>query len=230
MTATQSLAMPSQSGPNLAPSQPLERYLDASGKEQKPFPEWLKMETGKLERLNSAEWSELALVWQLLNMMINGDQLAVRGHRSNQWTKVPLPTTTVAPVRQQNKLGFYSRVLMSKWVAARTKVKAVAGDDSDQTAGSVRAAQIFADVIEPIVYSELFRQQEGLAGQAHGTYARYFYYDEEADGGYAYDPITERKEITSEGMDECYDCGYVGNAKEFEAVRRYDEQHGVMTT
>ena len=55
-------------------------------------------------------------------------------------------------VRQQNKLGFYSRVLMSKWVAARTKVKAVAGDDSDQTAGSVRAAQIFADVIEPIVF------------------------------------------------------------------------------
>ena len=216
MTATQSLAMPSQSGPNLAPSQPLERYLDASGKEQKPFPEWLKIETGKLERLNSAEWSELALVWMLMNMMINGDQLAVRGHRSNQWTKVPLPTTTVAPVRQQNKLGFYSRVLMSKWVAARTKVKAVAGDDSDQTAGSVRAAQIFADVIEPIVYSELFRQQEGLAGQAHGTYARYFYYDEEADGGYAYDPITEQKEITSEGMGECYDCGYVGNASEFQ--------------
>ena len=52
------------------------------------------------------------------------------------------------------------------------------------------------------MYSELFRQQEGLAGQAHGTYARYFYYDEEADGGYAYDPITEQKEITSEGMGE----------------------------
>ena len=84
-------------------------------------------------------------------------------------------------------------------------------------AGSVRAAQIFADVIEPIVYSELFRQHEGLAGQAHGTYARYCTMTKKADGGYAYDPITEQKEITSEGMGGVPDCGYVGNM--FEAAR-----------
>ena len=214
---TTGLAIPTTKGPNYAPAKPLERYVDSQGKEQKPFPEWVKVKTGDLERLEDAVWRELALVWQLLNMMINGDQLAVRGHRTGTWTKVPMPTTTTAPVRQQNKLGFYSRVLMSKWVASRTKLKAVAGDDSDQTAGAVRSAQIFADVIQPIVYSEMFRQQEGLAGQAHGTYARYFYYDEEADGGYTEDPITEPRNIQfGGGIGSCYECGYVGNASEFQ--------------
>ena len=213
---TTGLAIPTTKGPNYAPAKPLERYVDSQGKEQKPFPEWVKVKTGDLERLEDAVWRELALVWQLLNMMINGDQLAVRGHRTGTWTKVPMPTTTTAPVRQQNKLGFYSRVLMSKWVASRTKLKAVAGDDSDQTAGAVRSAQIFADVIQPIVYSEMFRQQEGLAGQAHGTYARYFYYDEEADGGYTEDPITEPRNIQfGGGIGSCYECGYVGSAGEF---------------
>lgn len=210
-----SLAIPTTTGPNFAPAQPLEKYLDANGQEQKPFPEWIKTETGKLEGLDASVWVDLALTWQLINMFINGDQLAVRGHRSGVWTKVPMPTTTTAPVRQQNKLGFYSRVLMSKWVASRTKIKAVAGDDSDQTAGAVRAAQIFADVIQPIVYSELFRQQEGLAGQAHGTYARYFYYDEEADGGIGYEDVTEQRTVSSEGVGSCYECGYVGGAGEF---------------
>ena len=210
------LAIPSTQGPNYAPAKPLESYYDKNGREQKPYPEWIKIKTTDLERLEDATWRELSLTWQLMNMFINGDQLAVRGHRTGVWSKVPMPTTTTAPVRQQNKLGFYSRVLMSKWVASRTKLKAVAGDDSDQTAGAVRSAQIFADVIQPIVYSEMFRQQEGLAGQAHGTYARYFYYDEEADGGYTEDPITEPRNIQfGGGIGSCYECGYVGSAGEF---------------
>lgn len=216
-TATQSLALPTAKGPNYAPVRPLQSYVDQGGAPSKPFSEWIKLETGKLERLNLGEWTELALIWQLLNMFINGDQIAVRGHRTGTWTRVPMPTTTTAPVRQQNKLGFYSRVLMSKWVAARTKVKAVAGDDSDQTAGAVRSAQIFADVIEPIVYSEMFRQQEGLGAQAHGTFARYFYYDEQhPDGGYGFEPITEQRTIATEGYGECLECGYAGASAEFE--------------
>lgn len=211
------LAIPSPSGPNYAPAVPLQRYVDENGQEQKPFPEWIKRKTFDLEQLDQATWTELSLVWQLVNMFINGDQLAVRGHRTGVWAKVPIPTTTTAPVRQQNKLGFYSRVLMSKWVASRTKLRAIAGDDSDQTAGAVRAAQVFADVIQPLVYSEMFRQQEGLAGQAHGTYARYFYYDEEADGGYVEDPITEPRSIQlGDGVGQCYECGYSGSPAEFQ--------------
>ena len=218
------LAIPA-GGPNLAPVKPLERYLDPAGKEQKAFPEWVKEKTSTLEQLDQATWVELSLVWQLINMFINGDQLAVRGHRSGTWTKVPLPTTTTAPVRQQNKLGFYSRVLMSKWVASRTKIKAIAGDDSDQTAGAVRMAQVFADVIQPLVYHEKFRQQEGLAGQAHGTYARYFFYDEEADGGYTEDPITESKPLQlGNGVGSCYECGYVGDSSEFQAELPMQEE------
>lgn len=215
--STTGLAIPSTEGPNYAPAQPLQRYLDQNGKEQKPFAEWIKLETGKLERLDHATWESLASVWQLMNMFINGDQLAVRNHRTGTWAKVPLPTTTTAPVRQQNKLGFYSRVLMSKDVSSKTKLRAVAGDDSDASAGAVRAAQIFADVIQPIVYTELFRQQEGLAGQAMGTRARYFYYDEEADGGEVEEPITEQREFSAGGgVGSCYECGYAGDAKEFQ--------------
>ena len=224
MTATQSAAIPTTQGPNYAPAQGLKQYLDSAAKEQKAFPEWIKVKTKSLEQLNADVWTDLSLVWMLLNMMINGDQLAVRGHRSNTWTKVPMPTTTMAPVRQQNKLGFYSRVLMAKWVASRTKLKAIAGDDSDETAGAVRAAQIFADVIQPMVYSEMFRQQEGLAGQAHGTYARYFWYDEFADGGIAYEDITEPRELATDGIGECYDCGYVGSASEFEQQNNGSDQ------
>lgn len=213
---TTALAIPSTNGQNYAPAQPLQRYLDVNGQEQKPFSEWVKLETEKLERLEANTWTELNLVFQLMNMFINGDQLAVRGHRTGTWTKVPMPTTTTAPVRQQNKLGFYSRVLMAKWVSAKTKLRAVASDDSDESAGAVRAAQIFSDTIQPIVYSELFRQQEGLAAQAHGTFARYFYYDEEADGGTITEPVTEQREFSAGGgIGSCYDCGYAGNAEEF---------------
>jgi len=213
---TTALAIPSTNGPNYAPAQPLQRYLDANGQEQKPFSEWVKLETEKLERLEANTWTELALVWQLMNMFINGDQLAVRGHRTGTWTKVPMPTTTTAPVRQQNKLGFYSRVLMAKEASAKTKLRAVAGDDSDESAGAVRAAQLFADAIQPIVYTELFRQQEALSGISLGTRARYFYYDEEADGGTITEPITEQREFSAGGgMGSCYDCGYAGNADEF---------------
>jgi hypothetical protein len=214
---TTGLAIPTTEGTNYAPAQPLQRYLDQAGKEQKPFSEWIKIETDKLERLDHAVWESLASVWALMNMFINGDQLAVRNHRNGTWSKVPMPTTTTAPVRQQNKLGFYSRVLMSKWVSAKTKLRSVAGDDSDQAAGAVRSAQIFADVIQPIVYSEMFRQQEGLAGQAHGTYARYFYYDPEADGGEIEEPITEQREFSAgDGVGSCYECGYAGASSEFE--------------
>lgn len=95
----------------------------------------------------------------------------------------------------------------------------MAGDDSDKSAGAVRAAQIFSDTIQPIVYSELFRQQEGLAGQAHGTYARYFYYDEKADGGEVEEPITEQREFQAGGgAGSCYECGYAGSAEEFAGI------------
>src|SRR5690242_15384904 len=96
------LAIPSSPAPNYAPVRPLQQYLGPDGKEQKPFPEWVKVKTGELEKIDAGVWVELSLVWQLMNEFINGNQLLVRGHRSGMWTRVPLPTTTTAPVRQQN--------------------------------------------------------------------------------------------------------------------------------
>mgnify|MGYP001235149537 FL=1 len=57
------LGIPSSGGANYAPVQPLQRYLDQNGQEQKPFSEWVKTETSKLERLEEGTWMELSLVW-----------------------------------------------------------------------------------------------------------------------------------------------------------------------
>ena len=206
--------------PNLADINALRQYVEANGQPPKPFNDWLKAKCVSLEAQNASEWSELHLVWEMINHFINGDQLLRRGHRFGGWVRVPLPDTTATVVRQQNKLGFYSRSLMAKWVASRTKIQAIPGDDSDEAQGACRAAQIFIEAIQPMLYSEKFRQQEGMAGQAHGTYARYFYFDPEAEeGGYAERPITEQRPFKmGEDMAECLDCGHVGPLADFSGV------------
>lgn len=215
---TDALAIPSATEPNLASAPDLLKYFDENGEPQKPFNEWFKTKCGQLEQQNQAEWQELHLVWELINKFIEGKQILRRRHRGFGWDVIPLPESTTSMVREQNKLGFYSHVLMSKWVASRTKIEAIPGDDSDQSAGAARAAQSFNDALSPLVYSEKFRQQEAIAGQVHGTYARYFYYDEEADGGYGYKPITEQQSFKAgDDIAECFDCGFAGLAEEFGA-------------
>ena len=204
--------------PNFAPVDALARYVEQNGAQPKPFKEWFLTKTRELEQQNSREWTELSLIWEMQNHFINGNQVLRRSHRFGGWVKAPLPETTTGAIRQQNKLGFYSHSLMAKTVASRTKIIAVPGDDSDESQGAARAAQTFADVIQPLVYSEKFRQTEGLAGQAHGSYARYFYFDgEDEEAGYAERPITEQRPFKlGEDTGECFDCGYVGSAGEFQ--------------
>jgi len=212
------LALPAESEPNLAPAEPLRQYLDANGEAFPPFEEWLKTKCQELEQLNSAEWEELALLWAYLNLMIEGKNMLRKKHRGWGWDVVPLPESTTANIRGQNKLGFYFRVLQSKWVASRTKIDAVAGDDSDESVASAKAADQWYAAISPMVYTEKFRQQESVAAPVHGTYARYFYYDESAeDGGYGYKPITEQRPVRTEAIAECAnpECGYVGSPEEF---------------
>lgn len=204
--------------PNLADANALKALLDENGQPQKPFNQWLKTMCSQLEAQNASEWSECHLVWEMINHFINGDQLLRRGHRFGGWVRVPLPDSTMAAVRQQNKLGFYSRSLMAKWVASRTKIQAIPGDDSEEAEGACRAAQIFIDAVQPLLYSEKFRQSEGMAGQAHGTYARYFYFDPEAEeGGYTNRPITETRQMsTGPDMAQCVDCEHVGPHADFQ--------------
>ena len=207
--------------PNLADVSALKPYLDENGEPQKPFSEWLKTMCVQLEAQNATEWSELHLVWEMINHFINGDQLLRRGHRFGGWVRVPLPDSTMSAVRQQNKLGFYSRSMMAKWVGSRTKIAAIPGDDSEETEGACRAAQVFIDAIQPMLYSEMFRQQEGLAGQAHGTYARYFYFDpNDESGGYAERPITEQRQMSAgPDMAQCQECEHVAPHSDFQAAQ-----------
>lgn len=210
------LALAAEKEPNLAAVEPLQEFFDSNGKPHKPFNEWLKTQTQELEKQNEAEWQELSLIWEYINRFIEGKQMLRRKHRGLGWDVIPLPESTSGAVREQNKLGFYSRVLMSKWVASRTKVQAIAGDDSDQSQEAAKSGQVWYEAIDPMVYTEQFRQEEALAGQIHGAYARYFYYDEEADGGYGYQPNTEQRSFKAgEDTGECFDCGYGGLAAEF---------------
>lgn len=210
------LALPAESEPNLAPAEPLKQYLDTEGKPFPPFEEWLKTKCQELEQLNSAEWEELALLWAYLNLMIEGKNMLRKKHRGWGWDVVPMPESTTANIRGQNKLGFYFRVLQSKWAASRTKIDAIAGDDSDESVASAKSADQWYSAVSPIVYSEKFRQQESVAAPVHGTYARYHYYDESAeDGGYGYKPITEQQPFRTEASAECRECGFVGRPEEF---------------
>lgn len=216
MNSAAGLAIPDSDAPNYAPAEPLKRYLDANGEPQKPFEQWIKTTTTALEQLNDLEWRELALVWELVNKFIEGKQMLRRRHRGFGWSAIPLPESTAANIREQNKLSFYSHTLMSKWVASRTRINAIPGDDSDEAQGAARSADLFYAALEPMIYHEKFRQQEALAGQTHGTYARYFYYDQSADGGYAEEPVTEPEAFKlGEDTGECFDCGYAGGAGEF---------------
>lgn len=213
------LALPAESELNLAPVEPLRQYLNADGEAFPPFEEWLKTKCQELEQLHSAEWEELALLWAYLNLMIEGKNMLRKKHRGWGWDVVPLPESTTANIRGQNKLGFYFHVIQSKWVASRTKIDAIGGDDSDESAASAKSADQWYASVSPMVYTEKFRQQESVAAAVHGSYARYFYYDESAeDGGYGYKPITERQPFRTEASAECKACGYVGAPEEFGIV------------
>jgi hypothetical protein len=210
------LALPAETEPNLAPVEPLKRYLDADGKAFPPFEEWLKTKCQELEQLHAAEWEELALLWAYVNLMIEGKNMLRKKHRGWGWDVVPMPESTTANIRGQNKLGFYFRVLRSKTVASRTKIDAVPGDDSDESVASAKAADQWYSSLSPMVYTEKFRQEEATAGPIHGTSARYFYYDESAEsGGYGYKPVTEQQPFRTEASAECKECGYVGSPEEF---------------
>lgn len=211
------LAQPAPDAQNLAPVKPLLSYLDENSKAFEPFEIWLKKQIKPLEDDRSLEWREIALVYELVNKFIEGKQILRRKHRSFGWDVIPMPDSTTGGVREQNKLGFYERVLMEKWVSSRTKIQAIAGDDSDQANGSARAAQVWYDALQDMVYDEVFRQTEAKSAHVHGTYARYFYFDpSDESAGYNERPITEQRTYKAgEDSAECLDCGYFGAAGEF---------------
>jgi hypothetical protein len=200
-------------GPNLAP-QLKQDQQETAPSTSKPFNEWIKGTTEKLERQDHEIWRELHLVWMLIALFIEGKHMLRRRHRGFGFDVVPLPDSTAAAVREQNKLGFYSRNLLSKWTSSRTKIDGVPGDNTEQAAGAARIAENFLEAIQPMLYDEQFRLREGMGGQICGVYGRYFCYDEKADGGYIDEPIIEEQPFKLED-DKCLACGYEGPTGQF---------------
>lgn len=203
-------------GPNLAPQ--IKQDQADTAQSSKPFNEWVKTTTDKLERQSLEIWRELHLVWMLICLFIEGKHMLRKRHRGFGFDVVPLPGSTAASVREQNKLGFYSRALSSKWVSSRTKVEAVAGDDTEESQAAARMAEAFLEAIQEMIYSERFRQTEAIGGQICGSYARYFCYDDNADGGFANDAIIEQQQVKfGDDTGQCLECEYSGPGAEFGA-------------
>lgn len=209
-----STAIPTLQGPNVAP------LVDQSKIETpglcKPFPEFIKELTTKLERLDREIWDEMHIRYLVNNMFIEGNHMLQKRNRGFGFDVIPMPATTMASVREQNKLGFYSRSLMAKHVASRTKVEAVSLDDSEEGEEIARSAEHHLEDLQRDIYCEEFRQREALGGQVCGAYGRYFYYDGQADGGYTKEAILDEQQVKlGDDTGQCLDCGYSGLAGDF---------------
>lgn len=201
---------------NFAPIEGLAAHLAEPVTTCPPFEEWYKKTVVPLREQDTVFWRELHEVWQLIALFLKGKQILVRGPRSG-WIPVPMSQSTTAPMRQQNKLSFYSQSLLAKFVQSKTDLLTEAGDDLDESVAAAKAAEIIINYYEREIYKARFRQHEGLCGQAFGTCARYFYYDKDA-GGHSTKPKIA-KELIQLSDDIAYcaepECGYAGKPEEF---------------
>lgn len=201
---------------NFAPIEGLAAHLAEPVTTHPPFEEWYKKTVVPLREQDTVFWRELHEVWQLIALFLKGKQILVRGPRSG-WIPVAMSQSTTAPMRQQNKLSFYSQSLLAKFVQSKTDLMAEAGDDLDESVAAAKAAEIIINYYEREIYKARFRQHEGLCGQAFGTCARYFYYDKDA-GGHSTKPKIAKELIRlSEDVAYCAEpeCGYAGSPEEF---------------
>jgi len=183
---------------------------------QPPFEDWYKKTVLPLKEQDTVFWREIHEVWQLIALFLKGKQILVRGPRSG-WIPVAQSQSTTAPMRQQNKLSFYSQSLLAKFVQSKTDLLCEAGDDQEQSIAAAKAAEQVINYYEREIYRARFRQHEALCGQAFGTCARYFYYDKDA-GGHTKVPKTATQIMQlSEDIAYCAEpeCGYAGSPEEF---------------
>lgn len=194
----------------------LASHLEPNPPIQPTFEDWYKKTVLPLKEQDSVFWREIHEVWQLIALFLKGKQILVRGPRSG-WIPVSQSQSTSAPMRQQNKLSFYSQSLLAKFVQSKTDLLCEAGDDQEQSIAAAKVAEQVINYYEREIYKARFRQYEALCGQAFGTCARYFYYDKDA-GGHTKVPKTATQIMQlSEDIAYCAEpeCGYAGNPEEF---------------
>lgn len=204
---------------NYAPVEGLSAHLEQKKPDQLPFQDWYKKKIVPLRSQDDVFWRDLHEIWQLIALFLKGKQILVRGPRSG-WMPVAQSQSTTAPMRQQNKLSFYSQKLIASFVQSVTDLIVEAGDDRDESIAAAKAAETIINYFEREIYDAKFRQHEALCGQTFGTCARYFYFDKDA-GGHTKRPVTATQ-IAQLSEDVAYcaepECGYVGSPEEFGAV------------
>lgn len=211
--------------PNLAPALPLQSQIKPPKVATTGLPEFFKTLTGKLEKEHEAFWRELYYTWELIGHFMEGRQVLRRSNRTGRWRVAGGPKSTADPVQALPVLGFYSRALLAKWVQSRVRTNVIGLSDDDQAQLTADAGNHILPYLEERIYTEEFNQKECLNAQMSGAFARYAYYDPDADGGFVERQITEPQQMTlGQSVGYCGDCNYTGQGSEFQPPVQQPDQ------
>lgn len=193
---------------NAAPIEPIVRHYRPDPPSSQLLDEFIAEKIERFKREHMPVKREMHYAWEYITNFIEGRQNQRRSHLNRGWRVVGSPKTTNAPIETLPKLGFYSRQMLSRWVAANTQCDVFGEDDSDESQSTARAGAHILKWLESVNYTPKFRQSEALNGQTTGAYARYFYYDKDADDAPLRSiPITQQvQQKIGEDIFECYDC------------------------
>jgi hypothetical protein len=193
---------------SMAPAKPLQTALKTPKPLPSSLPDWLKSQTTNLEKEHETVWRELYYTWELIGHFMEGRQVLRRSNRTGRWRVSGGPKSTADPVQALPVLGFYSRALLAKWVQSRVRTKVIGIDDSDAATYTANAGNAILPYLEERIYTERFNQEECLNAQMSGCFARYAYYDPDADGGIVERQITQPQSMPmGESVGSCADCG-----------------------
>lgn len=202
---------------NLAPAQGLQTAASARAQDstvEVDPAKWFNERPDQLKRENERTWKDQHLLWQLIFLFMEGKQILKRARYGGGWRTAPMMERTDSPVYAMNLVGFYSHNIKSKWTQSHTDIRFIPARDTDDADGAAKAASTIYDHYSRKLYGELFRQTESMLAQC-GKYVRYYYYSDDADGGYARKEVYGQQQIKP-GPDSwfCPDCGGSGEIAE----------------
>ena len=207
-----SLTLATSQAPNLGPVNGLEDAINARAQDQSVYvgAGWFEERLEQLRREGERIWRDQNLIWELIMLFVEGKQMLRKSSRGNTWRVVPLADRTDSPIYALNLVGFYSDNIKAKWTQSRTDIRWRAASDREEASGAARAASRIAEHYGRKLYNELFRQTEAMFAQC-GKYARYYYFSDEADGGYARREVYGTEQVDfGNGAFICAECGAAG--------------------
>lgn len=201
--------------PNVAPAKPLNRAVQERSKDKtvEIDQEWFVKQKNQYLTENESTWQGQTLVWEMIFLFCQGQQLLKRGRYSGGWRTAPLAERTDSPVYSQNLVGFYSDNIKAKWTQSNTDINWRPTSDADSSQGAAKAAQHVHDYYKRKMYTERFRQTEATLAQC-GKYARYYYYSDEVKTNGRRPKIEKQQVQFGDGSWYCADCGEGGSASD----------------